>query len=41
MSRLIAELAVATRTSPREWSQLLTEEPRMIATVLDVMERRH
>lgn len=41
MSRLLAELAVATRTSPREWQRLLAEEPQMIATVLDVMERRH
>lgn len=30
-------MAVATKTSPREWDALLAEDPAMFATVIDVM----
>lgn len=40
MSRLLCELAVATHTTPLEWEQVLTRDPRLIATVLDVMEEQ-
>ena len=37
MSRLLCEIAVGTHTTPLQWAQVLTHDPRMIATVLDVI----
>jgi hypothetical protein len=40
VSRLLAELAVATNTSPLQWQAVLDEDPRLLVTVCDVMRER-
>jgi hypothetical protein len=40
VSRLIAGVALATGTDPKVWDDCLTRDPRMFATVLDLMAER-
>lgn len=36
---MIAEVSVATGTTPDVWARVLDTDPRMVATVLDVLKQ--
>lgn len=38
---MIANLAIATNTAPSVWVRELDTDPRMVATVLDVLRVQH
>jgi hypothetical protein len=40
MSRVVAELAVATGIAPAVWRAELEQDPAMVATVVEVLNRR-
>jgi hypothetical protein len=41
VSRLLVELAVATGIPVQSWAQALEEEPRLVATAVDVLDRQN
>ena len=38
---MLATLAVATNTAPSVWVRELESDPRMVATVLDILRVQH
>jgi hypothetical protein len=41
VSHLLASLSVATHTTPAQWVDELDRDPRMVATVLEVLRKHH